>query len=43
MSSEQKPAAPPAPAPRDPILENLIWLQRTREKRLYEAREDRRR
>ena len=41
MSSEQKPSAPPAP--KDPILENLIWLQRTREKRLGEAREDRRR
>lgn len=42
MSSDQKPATPP-PASKDPVLENLIWLQRTRERRLYEAREDRRR
>lgn len=34
---------PKPPAPKDPILENLIWLQRTREKRLAEAREGRRR
>lgn len=32
---------PPAPAPKDPVLENLVWLQRTREKRLAEARKDR--
>ncbi|MFD8404682.1 hypothetical protein ACIQH7_06025 [Streptomyces anulatus] len=42
MSSDQKPATPP-PAPADPVLKNLIWLQRTRERRLAEAREDRRR
>lgn len=43
MSSEQKPAAPPAPASKDPVLADLEWLQRTREKRLTDAREDRRR
>ncbi|MFI9490709.1 MULTISPECIES: hypothetical protein [Streptomyces] len=31
---------PPAPKPpeRDPVLEDLIWLQRTREERLAAAR-----
>ncbi|MEV5261733.1 hypothetical protein AB0L02_27300 [Streptomyces anulatus] len=40
MSDRKKPQPP---APKDPVLEDLIWLQRTREKRLAEAREDRRR
>ncbi|MFB8101366.1 hypothetical protein ACFC3O_00765 [Streptomyces sp. NPDC056007] len=31
---------PPEPK-RDPVLEDLEWLQETREKRLAEAREDR--
>ncbi|MFF8467892.1 hypothetical protein [Streptomyces griseus] len=42
MTSESKPAAPP-PAPSDPVLADLEWLQRTREERLAEARKDDRR
>ncbi|MDX2921315.1 hypothetical protein [Streptomyces sp. NE06-03C] len=38
MSDSKKPEPP---APTDPELENLVWLQRTREKRLAEARKDR--
>jgi len=41
MSDNKKPTPPAPPTPKDPVLENLIWLQRTREQRLYEAREDR--
>ncbi|WP_327333731.1 hypothetical protein [Streptomyces anulatus] len=40
MSDTKKPKPP---APEDPILADLIWLQRTRENRLAEDRENRRR
>ncbi|MEV7476326.1 hypothetical protein ACH4WW_06505 [Streptomyces halstedii] len=40
MSPAAKPEPRPTPKPteRDPVLEDLIWLQRTREERLAAAR-----
>ncbi|MFJ3082099.1 hypothetical protein ACIPJG_20440 [Streptomyces halstedii] len=40
MSRPAKPKPPaPKPAERDPVMEDLIWLQQTREKRLAAARD----
>ncbi|MCW8215507.1 hypothetical protein [Streptomyces griseolus] len=43
MSSTPKPEPGPTPKPpeRDPVLEDLIWLQQTREARLAAARAQR--
>ncbi|MEV3994825.1 hypothetical protein AB0K62_03920 [Streptomyces halstedii] len=43
MSPAPKAKPPPAPKSpeRDPVLENLIWLQQTREERLAAARAQR--
>ncbi|MEV3994833.1 hypothetical protein AB0K62_03960 [Streptomyces halstedii] len=39
-TAKTKPTAP-KPTERDPVLENLIWLQQTRETRLAAARAQR--
>ncbi|MYR72536.1 MULTISPECIES: hypothetical protein [unclassified Streptomyces] len=36
-----KPSPAPKPTERDPVLEDLIWLQQTREARLAAARAQR--
>ncbi|MFE2758487.1 hypothetical protein [Streptomyces halstedii] len=40
-ASKAKPSSSPKPPDRDPVLENLIWLQQTREARLAAARAQR--
>ncbi|MYQ50072.1 MULTISPECIES: hypothetical protein [unclassified Streptomyces] len=39
--SKTKPLPTPKPPERDPVLEDLIWLQQTREARLAAARAQR--